>query len=216
VAINRDVSPLGNHSLTISVEDDEGFQAETTVPYFLQEDSKPTAPAAVPPLVVSFINNSPHVQGDSVEAEILLSRPVQSLVCKLKGPTLSLQQDCSSGHVMFSGLSSAVYTLRVVATNRKPDKEFIKTRFEITEDRERCTLHLINGGVSVSGDSATVEFTGRGPADGYLCHLDKTEPFQCSSPVEVSGLSPGRHVLKVVPTGCGRNRRNLKAEINIE
>ena len=42
VAINRDVSPLGNHSLIISVEDDEEFQAQTTVSYFLEEDSKPT------------------------------------------------------------------------------------------------------------------------------------------------------------------------------
>ena len=37
-----------------------------------------------------------------------------------------------------------------------------------------------------------------------------------SSPVEVSGLSPGKHVLKVVPTGCGRNRMNLKTKITIE
>ena len=42
VDINRDVSPLGNHSLTISVEDDEGFTAEAMVSYFLQEDIKPT------------------------------------------------------------------------------------------------------------------------------------------------------------------------------
>ena len=80
---------------------------------------------------------------------------------------------------MFTGLSPALYTLRVVATNRRPDKEFIKTRFEITDDAERCTLHLINGGVVVSGDSARVEFTGRGPAAGYLCHLDKTPPYMC-------------------------------------
>ena len=43
VAINRDVSPLGNHSLTISIEDDAGFQAETMVQYSLEDDSvKPT------------------------------------------------------------------------------------------------------------------------------------------------------------------------------
>ena len=42
VSINRDVSPLGNHDVTISVQDDEGFQADKTIPYFLAEDSKPT------------------------------------------------------------------------------------------------------------------------------------------------------------------------------
>ena len=36
------MSPLGNHTLTVSVEDDEEFTAETTVPYFLEEDTKPT------------------------------------------------------------------------------------------------------------------------------------------------------------------------------
>ena len=86
----------------------------------------------------------------------------------------------SGGHVVFSGLSPAVYTLRVVASNRKPDKEFIKVRFEVTDDPERCTLHLINEGVSVSGDSARVEFAGRGPVNGHLCHLDKTESYQCT------------------------------------
>ena len=39
-------------------------------------------PAVVPPLLVSFINDSPRVMRGSVEADILLSRPVQSLVCR--------------------------------------------------------------------------------------------------------------------------------------
>ena len=146
----------------------------------------------------------------------------------------------SSGRVSFSLLRPAVYTLRVVATNRHPDKEFIKTRFEITDDPERCTLHLINGGVTVIGDdTATVEFASRGPARAYLCHLDKMDSYECeilnnclfqdllmsiilssltagSSPVVLTGLSRGLQKLKVVPVGCGKNRRNLKADINIE
>ena len=80
---------------------------------------------------------------------------------------------------MFSGLSPGVYTLRVVATNRKPDKVFITRRFEITDDPGRCTLHLINEGVSVRGDSVRVEFSEKGPASDYLCSLDKTQPYQC-------------------------------------
>ena len=32
----------------------------------------------------------------------------------------------------------------------------------------------------------------------------------------VTGLSPGSHVLKVVPTGCARNKMNLKTDIIIE
>ena len=43
IALNRYVSPLGNHSLTVFAEDDEGFKTETTVHYFLEDDTtKPT------------------------------------------------------------------------------------------------------------------------------------------------------------------------------
>ena len=52
MTINRDVSPLGNHSLTISVEDDEGFQTETTVHYFLEDDTKPTGLLTVYDIII--------------------------------------------------------------------------------------------------------------------------------------------------------------------
>lgn len=51
-------------------------------------------PAAVPPLLVSFINDSPRIHGDTVEADILLSRPVQSLVCRLRGAMIHTEKDC--------------------------------------------------------------------------------------------------------------------------
>ena len=54
-----------------------------------------TAPAVVPPLVVSFINDSLRVHGDGVEADILLSRPVQSLVCRLRAQgSEPIEEDC--------------------------------------------------------------------------------------------------------------------------
>ena len=112
----------------------------------------------------------------------------------------------------FSGLSPAVYTLKVVATNRQPDrskdKAVIKIRFEITDDTERCTLHLINGGVVVSGDSATVEFTGRGPAAGYLCHLDKTQPYIC--------MCHTLCVATVEPTIKNTRNKNLSVKDTLE
>ena len=55
MTINRDVSPLGNHSLTISVEDDEGFQTETTVDYFLEDDTKPTGLLTVYDITIDII-----------------------------------------------------------------------------------------------------------------------------------------------------------------
>ena len=82
--------------------------------------------------------------------------------------------------MVFSGLSPAVYTLRVVARDEHNNRAIKNTNFEVTDDPERCTLNLINEGVSVRGDSARVEFAGRGPANGHLCHLDSTEPYQCT------------------------------------
>ena len=59
---------------------------------------------AVLPLVVRFISDSPRVMGDSVEADILISRPVQadilisrpvqSLICRLKAGSFITEQDC--------------------------------------------------------------------------------------------------------------------------
>ena len=85
----------------------------------------------------------------------------------------------SSGHVMFSGLSPAIYILRVVARDEHGNRVIKKTRFEVTDDPNRCTLHLINEGVSLEGDSARVEFAARGPAISYLCHLDRTQSYHC-------------------------------------
>ena len=85
----------------------------------------------------------------------------------------------SSGQVVFDFLNSTLYTLRVVATNRHPDKEFIKGTFRLTSDPDQCTVHLINCGVTVFGDMASVEFAGRGPATGYQCTFDMMEPYQC-------------------------------------
>ena len=81
--------------------------------------------------------------------------------------------------MVFSGLSPAVYTLRVVARDEHNNTAIKNTNFEVTDDPERCTLHLINEGVSVREDSARVEFAGRG-GGGYICHLDSTEPYQCT------------------------------------
>ena len=103
---------------------------------------------------------------------MMLVQLTQCTECMFQVPVVS-------GHAVFSSLIPGVYTLRVVATNRHPDKEFIKRRFEVTTDAERCTLHLINDGVTVTGDSATVEFTGRGPVKDYRCQLDMMEFYEC-------------------------------------
>ena len=51
-------------------------------------------PPQVPPLLVQFINNSPRLTTNSVKVDIALSRPVQSLVCVLKGLSTSTTVNC--------------------------------------------------------------------------------------------------------------------------
>ena len=67
-------------------------------------------PAQVPPLEVSLINDSPRVVNNSVEVDILISRPVQRLVCKLKGVA---EKDCEHALMLvhFSLSSSPAFSL---------------------------------------------------------------------------------------------------------
>ena len=71
------------------------------------------------------------------------------------------------------------YTLRVVALIRVPGKDLVRRSFEVTGDPQRCIIHLINSGVTVSKHNATVEFAGVGPARGYRCRLDRNDFYGC-------------------------------------
>ena len=85
----------------------------------------------------------------------------------------------SSGSVSFTDLAPGRYVLRVAATNSKEDRAIERRRFEISSDPSFCTTHLINRGVTVTGDTATVDFTGTGPAETFRCRLDTEPAFAC-------------------------------------
>ena len=85
----------------------------------------------------------------------------------------------SSGSVSFTGLAPGKYVLRVAATNSKEDRVIERRRFEISSDPSFCTTHLINGGITVRGNTATVEFAGTGPAEMFRCRLDANTAFTC-------------------------------------
>ena len=87
----------------------------------------------------------------------------------------------SSENVSFTDLAPGKYVLRVAATNSKEDRAIERRRFEISSDPSFCTTHLINGGVTVSGDMATVEFAGTGPAETFRCKLDTKPAFACKT-----------------------------------
>ena len=43
----------------------------------------------------------------------------------------------------------------------------------ITEEEDFCLVHFINDGVTVDGDTATLEFEGLGNFEDFLCDLDR-------------------------------------------
>ena len=71
--------------------------------------------------------------------------------------------------------------LQVAANNSREDRAIERRSFEVTSDSSFCTTHLINGGVTVRGDTATVEFAGTGPAETFRCKLDTEPAFACMS-----------------------------------
>ena len=44
--------------------------------------------------------------------------------------------------------------------------------FPHTANPNTCTVHITNDGVTVNGDTATVEFAGSGPTASFVCSLD--------------------------------------------
>ena len=44
--------------------------------------------------------------------------------------------------------------------------------FSYTANPNTCTVHLINDGVTVNEDTATVEFAGSGPTTTFRCSID--------------------------------------------
>ena len=48
-----------------------------------------------------------------------------------------------------------------------------------------CTMHLINDGVTVNEDTATVEFAGSGPTTSFQCRLDGQAFSPCELELDV-------------------------------
>jgi len=111
-----------------------------------------------------------------MEADFILTRPAYSVTCQI---SRYRELNCSSGSVSFTNLAPGRYVLRVAATNSKEDRVIERRRFEISSDPSFCTTHLINGGVTVRGNTATVEFAGTGPAEMFSCKLDTEPAFAC-------------------------------------
>ena len=69
--------------------------------------------------------------------------------------------------------------MRVAAVNTREDRAIVSRQFQVHSDPDYCTMHLINEGVTVTGNNVTIEFAVVGPAEGVTCQLDNQPQFSC-------------------------------------
>ena len=107
-----------------------------------------------------------------------------------------------------------------------------------TEQPRQCSVYLINDGYTVNGSSITVEFRGTSEVVQCRCFLDnqETTPGICVNsyhstvlllhnfyntihagigPVTFHNLSEARHLFKITPHGCQRNRSPLQFTFDV-
>ena len=86
----------------------------------------------------------------------------------------------SSGRFERTDIPPGDYTLRVVAKDPSTgERKVIRRSFRVSGDNTYCTVVLINRGVTVDGNSATVEFRGSGIVSQYACSVDRQEYMPC-------------------------------------
>lgn len=120
-------------------------------------------------------------------SDVKLSRYTQHHIC-LPGSAvrLLLLYHCytmhagSSGVAVFSNISSGTHTVRVVASNGGGDRVVERRKVVVmAPGGSSCSAHIINKGLTVLQDAATVEFTAQGRHVYSSCSLDGQSPFPC-------------------------------------
>lgn len=173
----------------------------------------------IEPLELSFTGDTPMVTDNDVFAQIQVSRPV-NLRCEMvtRGapgmPTITEEQDCTSGEVTFLNVASGEHRVRVIAGDMEA---VIRSRVILMPDSPNfCSLNAINKGLTVGlgADGAaanyTIEWRPIGNDVGFVCQIGRAlELVKCVSPFTVPA-EEGVMRVKVVPTPemC-RNRRPL-------
>ena len=100
---------------------------------------------------------------------------VIQLCCTFLGP--------SGNTTTFEGVPPGYYNLRVAALANNKEARVYR-RVYVPANSNTCSVNLINAGVVVNGNSATVEFLAVGAATSFKCRLDKgcidTCEYTCS------------------------------------
>ena len=93
----------------------------------------------------------------------------------------------SNGVFTASGVSPGRHVIRVIARSisRRAIRKILKSIVYVPEDSESCRPHLINRGLNVIGNNATLEFASTGSPLGFECILDRGYGEACKSQTTV-------------------------------
>ena len=87
----------------------------------------------------------------------------------------------NSGNMTFPNMEPGVYTLIVTGSNSKSGETAkVERFFELNGHPDFCGLHLINDGLTVTGNSIHVQFAGvPSKIETFRCKLDNKPGFDC-------------------------------------
>ena len=76
-------------------------------------------------------------------------------------------------------LDSGTYLLKLKAYNGPNDRVTVSRKFTITKNILDCAPYLVEGGIEVDGDTATLIFGSTGVYDAITCQLDRKPAEIC-------------------------------------
>lgn len=86
----------------------------------------------------------------------------------------------------FEGIPPGDFTLRVVAKDPDIDdrdnphrRALARNRLWVHGDDVFCVVHVMNDGVTVDGNSMTIDFYSTGNPTGFLCSFDRAPFVEC-------------------------------------
>ena len=87
----------------------------------------------------------------------------------------------SNGVFTVSDVSPGRHVIRVIArsTSGRTIRKILKSIVYVPENSESCRPHLINQGLNVIGNNATLEFSSTSSPQGFECILDRVSRGAC-------------------------------------
>ncbi|XP_064407551.1 uncharacterized protein LOC135352313 [Halichondria panicea] len=150
-----------------------------------------------PTLEVLFIDDTPIVDGTGIVVSFEANNPLASATCAISGRNpisgpCNLGMDAFSGSFVFSPVDRVGPRDITITATASNGQTFTLTRGVRSGSTGRCSAHLINEGVVISGTSVTVEFMISGPTDdntSSTCRIGSQVLDPCTSGDTINNVS---------------------------